>query len=325
MKKTLWIVVLLLAVIGLAIVVVRQDREIARLRQQPPVTAAAESTPPPTLVVTAPQPPKPEPPAEVTPPETPPSPSPSVQSSGASVSNFFAGMAGMMKDPQMKEMIRAQQKMALDRMYGSLFKQLNWPAADVDKLKDLLLERQMAMAEAGMSMMGGSAEDRQRAVEDSKAIKADYDKKIQDYLGAEGYQVFQDYENTVNERMQIQMFKESLPVDTALSEQQEYDLIAVMYEERQALPPSSLLNNKTADPSKLTEENIAAALKRLEQLQQRYAERAEEILTPAQLEEFTKWQQQWSTMQAAGLKMASQMFGNKPAQPSPAVNESREP
>jgi len=308
MKKDIWIAVLVAAVAVLAVVVVKQNRQLARLNEQ--LTAALAQKVKETAVA-VPNPESVEPVAEVAPRETSPTPPSSSQASSGSASNFFAGMAGMMKDPQMKEMIRAQQKMALDRMYGSLFKQLNWPAGDVDKLKDLLLERQMALAEAGMSMMSGSAEDRQRAVEETKTVKADYDKKLQDFFGPEGYKVFQDYDNTVGERMQIGMFKDSLPSDAALSEQQESDLIAVMYEERQALPPSSLLNNKTADPSQLSEENIAAALKQLEQLQQRYAERAAEILSPAQLEQFSKWQQQWSAMQAAGLKMASQMFGNK--------------
>ena len=324
MKKIIWIVVLLIAVVGLAIVVVQQDREIARLRQQRPLSTAVERATSPVPAAEAPQPSKPEPEAEAKLPEAPPSPE-LAQPSGGSASNFLSGMAAMMKDPQMKEMIRAQQKMALDRMYGALFKQLNWPAADVDRLKSLLLERQMALAEVGMSMMGGSAEDRKQAVEESKTIKSDYDKKIQDFLGAEGYQVFQDYDNTVGERMQVQMFKDSLPADTALSEQQESDLINMMYEERKASPPSSLVNNNTADPSQLTEANIADALKQMEEVQKRCATRAAEILTPAQLEQFTNWQQQWSAMQAAGLRMASQMFGNKPAQPSPTTGSGPTP
>ena len=322
MKKIIWIVVLLIAVVGLAIVVVQQDREIARLRQQQLLSAAAERATSPVPAAETPQPSKPE--AEAKLQEAPPSPE-SPQPSGGSASNFLSGMAAMMKDPQMKEMIRAQQKMALDRMYGALFKQLNWPAADVDRLKSLLLERQMALAEVGMSMMGGSAEDRKQAVEESKTIKSDYDKKIQDFLGAEGYQVFQDYDNTVGERMQVQMFKDSLPADAALTEQQESDLINMMYEERKTLPPSSLVNNNTADPSQLTEANIADALKQMEEVQNRCATRAAEILTPAQLEQFTNWQQQWSAMQAAGLRMASQMFGNKPAQPSPTTGSGPTP
>ena len=231
----------------------------------------------------------------------------------------------MMKDPQMKEMIRAQQKMVLDQMYGPMLKNLNRPENEVDALKDLLLQRQMALVEAGMSAMSGSETERKASVETTKTLKEDYDKRIKDLLGPQDYEVFQQYELTAPERMQLQMFKGSLPADAALTDQQESDLLAAMYEERKAVPPSSLMNNKAPDPSQLTEENIAEALKQMEQLQKRYAERAAAILTPAQLEQFTKWQQQLSAMQAAGLKMASQMFGNKAALPPPASNQGQTP
>ena len=42
-----------------------------------------------------------------------------------------------------------------------------------------------------------------------------------------------------------------------------------------------MMNNQTPDPSKFTEEGMAEALKQMEALQQRDAERAAAILTPA--------------------------------------------
>ncbi len=92
-----------------------------------------------------------------------------------------------------------------------------------------------------------------------------------------------------------------------------------MGDERKALPPSSMLNSQTADPSKLTEEGMAETVKQMDTLQQRDAERAATILTPAQLDQFTKFQQQMNGMAVAGMKMAAQMFGNKNAAPAPAA------
>jgi hypothetical protein len=60
-------------------------------------------------------------------------------------------------------------------------------------------------------------------------------------------------------------------------------------------------------------------------LQKKYADRAAGILNPSQLDQFTKWQQQWNTMQMAGLKMAVQMFGNKGATQAPAASQSPTP
>jgi hypothetical protein len=231
----------------------------------------------------------------------------------------------MMKNPQMKEMVRAQQKMMIDQMYGSLSKYLNLSPDQLDALKNLLSDRQMAMTDSGLAMMGGSDADRKQAMEDTKAIKADYDQKIKDLLGPQDYQTFQDYEKTAGERVQLQMFKGSLPTDAALTDQQENDLLNAMYEARKAVPASSLLNNKSSDPSQFSEESIAQAMKQMEQLQQAYADRAKGILTPTQYEQFTTWQQQLSAMQAASMKMAAQMFGNKPAPQAPTTTPSQTP
>jgi len=309
MKQNALLVVLVVAVAALAVVVVRQRSEIADLKQAVPVAAKR--------IVPA------EPPAPVVAEEEPapavePTPAPAVTNTNPA-GNFMSSVAGMMKNPQMKEMVRSQQQMMLDRQYGSLFKYLgSRPPADLDALKKLLLDRQMALVDSGLAMMSGSAGERKQAIEDSKAIKTEYDKKIEDVLGAQDYDVFKQYEATAGERMQVQMFKESLSADIVLSDQQENDLILAMAEETKALPASSLLNKgKKADPSQFTEDSINEAMKQMEALQKRYADRAAAILTPAQLEQFAKWQQQWATMQAAGLKMAQQMFGNSGTQSAP--------
>ena len=312
MKQNALLVVLVVAVAALAVVVVRQRSEIAdlnklrRLSRRPNTSSAAE---PPAPVATQ----------EEAPPAAEPAPAsaPSATGSTNAAGNFMSGLAGMMKNPQMKEMVRSQQKMMLERQFGSLFKYLSTrPQAQLDALKQLLEDRQMALVDSGVAMMGGSTEERKKAMEEVKTVKAEYDKKIEDLLGAQDYEVFKQYEATAGERMQVQMFKDALPADATLSDQQENDLILAMADERKALPASSLLNKgQNSDPSQITEESVAAALKQLEQLQKRYADRAAAILTPAQLEQFAKFQQQWSAMSVAGLKMAAQMFGNKTAAP----------
>ena len=312
MKKDMWLAVLLVVLVGLAVVVVRQQTEIGELKQRVerlsvrPVVAAKPVIPKPPKREPAPLPVA----TSVEPVAAPASPN------SSTTNNPLAGLASMMKDPAMKEMIRAQQKLSLDMMYGSLAKNLNLSTDQSEAFNKLLLDRQMASVDAGFAVMNGSASERKQALDETKAIKAEYDQKIQDLLGPADYQTFKQYEQSLGERMQVQMFKAALPGELALTDQQESELIAVMTEERTALPATALLNTKTPDPAQLTEQNIAEALKQLEQLQSRYADRAAGILTPAQLEQFTKWQQQWDAMQTMGLKMASQMFGNKPTPPA---------
>jgi hypothetical protein len=323
MKKNIWIGVLLVAVVALAALVGFQSQQIAALKEQEQrmveldrEMAKAARAPVPAPVEEAPASVPEAKSVEYVADSAPIAPA---ATAGGTTNNPMSALAEMMKNPQMKEMVRSQQKVALTAMYGGLNKYLNISTNDMDALNQLLLDRQMAMTDAGMSMMGGSGTDAKQAAEDAKTIKSDYDKKIADLLGPEAYPVFQDYEKSAPDRMSVQMFRNSLPPEAALTDQQEESLIAAMGDERKALPPSSMMNNQTADPSKFTEEGIAEALKQMEALQQRDAERAATILTPAQLDQFTKFQQQMNGMAVAGMKMAAQMFGNKNPAPAPAV------
>jgi glucose/arabinose dehydrogenase len=69
--------------------------------------------------------------------------------------NSLAGLAAMLKNPQMKEMIRAQQKMMVDQMYGNLYKELGLSPTDEEALKKRLEDRQVALMDAGLAAMGG--------------------------------------------------------------------------------------------------------------------------------------------------------------------------
>ena len=322
MKKNIWIGVLAIAVAALAIVVGMQNGQIEGLQEEKRLMLAALAEKAKAAPAPVEETPAPLPEAKTVEPVVAVAPVSETPPTKATTNNPFAGMAEMMKSPQMKEMMRAQQKVAINGMYGSLSKYLNLSTNDMDALKELLLQRQMALMDAGMSMMGGTGTDPKQAAADVQTVKADYDKKISDLLGAQDYPVFQDYEKTAADRMTVQMFKNSLSPDAALTDQQEENLVTAMAEERKAMPATSALNNQTPDPSKFTEEGIADTLKQMDQLQQRNAERAASILTPTQLDQFTKFQQQMNSMAAVGMKMAAQMFGNKGAAPAPAASPS---
>jgi len=317
MKKNVLIVVLSVAVAALAFTVVRKDRQLETVanttRQEREVRKAhAESvsktarterekdkagTTAPTKPIGS-QAAKTEPAA------------PAVAKASGINTNFMGAIADMMKNPQMKEMIRAQQKVMVNKMYAALPRYLNLSDETKARLDQLLLDRQLAMAEAGLAMMNGSAEDRKKAAEDSKAVKAESDQAIQELLGTQDYEVFKQYEASLSEQTNVSLFKDTLSGDDALGEQQEYDLVAAMYQAREALPQNSLFNqqNPSPDPTQLTQERVAETLKQMETLQQRYAEAAATILNAGQLERFKQWQQQMATMQRTGLNMAAQMF-----------------
>jgi DNA replication protein DnaD len=125
--------------------------------------------------------------------------------------------------------------------------------------------------------------------------------------------------------MSVEMFKSSLSASDVLSDQLEDNLIAMMYQGRKDMPALANMNSQNADPSQFTEERVSQMEKQMEQLQQLYTDQAKTVLTPAQLEKFTAWQKQFSTMQLAGLKMASAMFGNKGAGQTPPATQGKTP
>lgn len=321
MKRNALIVVLVAVVAGLAAAVVWQRGELNRLRETiagrpvefapAPAHPVVTATTPVEKTSVAPVDAEPQAAAPASAPVAPDQKSP----------NFLAAVSKMAKDPAFKDMMRAQQKMGLEMIHGDLFKKLNLSTEDLDGLKQLLLDRQMALVDGGMAIMSGelSPADRAQKGKEIEQVKADYDKKIQDFLGAEDYAVFKDYEETQSERMSVNMFKQSLGATDVLTEQQEADLVTAMYQERKSLPNPDFMQKSNPDPAKFTEEGMAEMQKQLEQLQDKYLQSAAKILNTTQLEQFKKSMEQQRAMQAMGLKMAAQMFGQQKQSPQNPV------
>lgn len=322
MSKNFWIVFLAGAAVVLGLVVVRQNRRVeasekavraaqaaVKAAAQAPVEAKrAETSRPQEAVRQAAEDDMAAAPAEVVAEPR----GPVREKTPVLGTNFMGAVAEMMKNPQMKEMMRAQQKVAMGQMYGGLSRYLSLTGERKEQLDELLLDRQMALAEMGLAMMSGDKEDMATRGEEVAAVQKEYDAAIKALLGDDDYEIFKHYEESIPEQMSVSMFKNSLTGDNALSEQQEYDLIAALYDARKALPAESLLNqqnSQTPDPSMFSEERIAEAMRQLETSQKAAAERAGTILGAAQMEQFKTWQKQMADMQRLGLNMAAQMFG----------------
>lgn len=122
----------------------------------------------------------------------------------------------------------------------------------------------------------------------------------------DNYDVYKQYEQTQPERMQINLFKSGLPEAQALNEEQEGQLIRAMYEERQSIMPDVKTGGATS-PGKLN--MMADQAQKMDHLQERYTQRAVDILTPEQLGQFKQHQEQQKAMRKVGQEMAKQMFG----------------
>jgi len=241
----------------------------------------------------------------------------------------LAGLAEMIQNPAMKEMIRAQQRATLSISHGALFDYLELSDEELAELKDLLVEKQMALVDISFEMMNSSASLAERAekAEQISQLTDDYESRIEQLLGEADYAVYKEYEETQPERMQLNLFKQSLGATDQLDDQQEHDLIRAMHEERTAFRFSTNYDDQAAtSPTMFSEDVVAKHMEELGLLQAKYVARAEKILTTAQLEQFRTNQEQQQAMQEMAMKMASQMFGTSSqpetdADPAPGKGE----
>lgn len=234
-------------------------------------------------------------------------PAQSISALTTNKANPLAAVMKMMASPAMKGMIKEQSKLALENNYGPLFKGMGLSAETEESFRALLLDKQMALLEPAMAMMaqGAKAEDRKQLASRIEDQNKGYDEKIKSLLGAENYDLYKQYEDTQPERMQVRTFKGGLTETCALSESQEDLLIRAFHEERSKSQPSASAGAAAGMMPDMSE----SAVRAMDQLQDRYLQRAGEILNPDQLAAFKQHQEQQRAMQKLGVEMARQMLG----------------
>jgi hypothetical protein len=239
---------------------------------------------------------------------------------GEGKEDFGKGMGDMlgkmMKDPAMRDMIREQQKAAINMMYGGLFKDLNLNADEKEKLKGILTEAQMKNVENAQSLFGGdkdaSKDQMQKQMAESKTQS---DAEIKALLGPERFAQYEDYQKNINERMQIDQFKNQLAGESyPLQDQQAAQLMEAMKNLKNTMPPPiSSDQTQTPKPDMFTEDKINGQIKWMDEYNRQLVDAARPILTPEQLKPYQAFLEQQSSMQKLGLKMAKQMFGGNGA------------
>jgi hypothetical protein len=245
----------------------------------------------------------------------------SPKTAGSKMGNAMAGMAEQMKNnPELREMIKNQQKIALsgmtDKNYAKLFTQLHLTPEQSATLKDLIVSKQMAGAEMGMSMLSDDVTPEKRAelVKQVKTTTDDADAKIKEFLGDSNYTDFQTYEKSLGERMAITGFKDQLGAANGLSDSQESELLKAMSQERGNFKfttdysDKSKLNNSDWG-TMFSDDKVNTFMQEMGQLNQQYITRAQSILTADQLTSFQKYLDGQTALQKAGMQMAAKMFG----------------
>jgi len=238
----------------------------------------------------------------------------------AKTNNPMHTMASMFKDPNMRDMIKSQQKAALgpmlDKQYADLFKQFNLTPEQSANFKDLIMKKMLAGADAGLSMMDDSLDPSQRADlgKQAKAQTDEVDAEIKQFLGDNNYQAYHSYEKSVPDRMTVSQFGDQMAGSpTALSPEQQSQMIQALSDSRNNFNWTSGLNQQNPAANgdiagMLTDDNIAKFAAEREQFDAQFLAKAKQILTPEQYPAFEKYQEQQRQLQLMGLNMAKQMF-----------------
>lgn len=231
------------------------------------------------------------------------------------------GMTGMLKemmdDPEMRKGLMQQQKLAMNMVYGSMIKDLGLTPEESDKFKELLINKQMdAMSFAGDGKGGTiSAENQKKLVDQQKEADA----KIKDLLGDKRFAQYQDYNETIGERMALDQFAAQTP---SLTPEQKDQLLAVTKEEKKRVPEQSGI---PADPAAQgmkalqSDEAMEKVLQQQTELNARVLERSRGVLSQEQFDQLAAFQTGQINMQRMGLQMARKMIGGDDAVTPPNV------
>lgn len=225
---------------------------------------------------------------------------------------MMSGLSEMMKGEEMQNMIRMQAEAAMDTSYGPLWAYLELDETTRNELKALLLDKQMKQMEAGFEIMNGGMDKDAMKERGGKmaAMSREYDDKIKALLGEESYDLFQQFEQTQLERMQVQQFKTLLTTADSLTEEQERVLVEKLFAERKSFQTLNLAYGDQADSMEIfSKENMEKFEEEGKALLEKQVAIARDLLSETQFQKFEAQARQQFAMQLMGMRMASEMMG----------------
>jgi len=225
---------------------------------------------------------------------------------------FAAGLAEMMDTPEMQETIRMQIENALiNPVFGDFIKNLGMDEMDTETFRNLLSHRFMIGASSGMKMMNSDKEQRAELKEQIKLEEGSVDEMIKEMLSEEKYKEYDEYKNTMGERMALNQFNQQLGMSGSnLTPEQNNQLISAMHEARlEAQKETDYFNPENADIGDFNDENMQKHQQQQQVINNKTLERSKKILDDKQVEKFELFLINLQRQQEMQLKMAQKMFG----------------
>lgn len=143
-----------------------------------------------------------------------------------------ARFMAMMDNPEIQKLMGIQQKAALDAHYAGLFRSLNLSPADLEKFKNLLVEKQTSVLDArnaarAQGLTGPENRDALRQV--IANAQTEVDNTIRSALGEATFAQYQSFEQTVPERNLVAQLQQRLSYSTSpLTEAQSNQVVALL-------------------------------------------------------------------------------------------------
>ncbi len=225
-------------------------------------------------------------------------------------------MMKMMRDPAMRDVLRAQTGAQLDMQYRDLFDNLDLDEGKREKVMELLKERLSAQMDIGFKATDKelTAEQRKEAAAAMEKTTAELNGKLKEALG-DDYGKFERFEKSAPEREQLKLLNSMLKdKGLVLDEATETKLMDAMYNERQAFKfEADFSDASKLEPDAVSREQMDRYLAQNAELQQKIQQRAKEILSAEQQELFVKSQENQQQMMQLGLEMFRKMSGEETA------------
>jgi hypothetical protein len=141
-------------------------------------------------------------------------------------------IASLMSSPEVQKLMAVQQKSALDGRYASLFKQMQLSPADLEKFKNLLVEKQSAVMDVMAATQAEGLNGRvnrdqiRQLVQDAQN---EVDNNIKSTLGDAAYAQYQNYETTLPQRTVVSQLEQRLSYSsTPLTDAQSAQLVQIL-------------------------------------------------------------------------------------------------
>jgi hypothetical protein len=226
-------------------------------------------------------------------------------------------LSKMIQDPDTKKVIHDQQRQCMGQLYDPLIQQMGLTPEEAAKFKELMTDNVMKWTEKASPLYAGSSSGNSAAL--SSGIAADqenFDKELKAFLGDARFAQYKDYYQTVTERAQLNQFRQQTSGRYgALTDQQAEQLLALMKQEKENLVaadqsgPGTGQNQAGVEPM-LSGDQFDQLLKTQESLGQRVYDRARTVLSPAQLDDFGRFQSNQLQIMRWGIGTARQLLSS---------------